>query len=98
MVEIIKDEKLTIKITDRLDATNSTEAMEIVTKALDRLDRDIKLDVSELEYISSAGLQVILKCAKSSKSVGREIYLFGAKDGVLEIFKISGFLTFIKEI
>ena len=98
MIEISKNEQLIIKIKERLDATNSAQAMEVISKALEGLTTDIKLDVSELEYISSAGLQVILKCAKGSKSAGKEIYLFGAKDGVLEIFKISGFLTFIKEI
>lgn len=97
MIEITKDKELIIKIIDRLDATNSQEAMDMVSKALEDLDRDVRLDVSELEYISSAGLQVVLKCAKASKKVGKEIYLFGAKGGVLEIFKISGFLTFIKE-
>lgn len=98
MIDIRRDKELIIKIEDKLDATNSQDVMDIVSKALEGLNCDIKLDVSKLEYISSAGLQVILKCAKASKSAGKEIYLFGAKGGVLEIFKISGFLTFIKEV
>ncbi|MFP4333323.1 MAG: STAS domain-containing protein [Campylobacterales bacterium] len=98
MIEIVKNEDLVIKIKDRLDATNSSEAMQAVDEALKDLKYDVRLDVSELEYISSAGLQVVLKCAKISKSAGREIYLVGAKDGVLEIFKISGFLSFLKEV
>ncbi len=98
MVEIKKDNQLVIKLYDRLDATNAEETSEIVSKELEALDRDIVLDVSKLEYISSAGLQVVLKCAKAAKAAGKDTFLRGAKDNVLEIFRLSGFLTFLKEI
>ncbi len=98
MVEIEKDNQLVIKLYDRLDATNAEETSEIVSKELEALDRDIVLDVSKLEYISSAGLQVVLKCAKAAKAAGKDTFLRGAKDNVLEIFRLSGFLTFLKEI
>ncbi len=98
MVEIKKDNQLVIKLYDRLDATNAEETADVVSKELDALDRDIVLDVSRLEYISSAGLQVVLKCAKAAKAAGKDTFLRGAKANVLEIFRISGFLTFLKEI
>jgi anti-anti-sigma factor len=97
MVEIKKNNQLVIKLYDRLDATNAEETSEVVSKELEALDRDIVLDVSKLEYISSAGLQVVLKCAKAAKAVGKETFLHGAKGNVLEIFRLSGFLTFLKE-
>lgn len=97
MVEIKKNNQLVIKLYDRLDATNAEETSEIVSKELEALDRDIVLDVSRLEYISSAGLQVVLKCAKAAKAAGKETLLHGAKGNVLEIFRLSGFLTFLKE-
>jgi len=97
MVKIEKNGTLIIRFSGRLDATNSAEAGEIVAKELEGLDKDIILDVSELEYISSAGLQVVLACAKAAKSAGKETYLEGAKGNVLEIFRLSGFLTFLKE-
>jgi len=97
MVEIEKNSRLAIKLYDRLDATNAEETSGIVSKELEALDRDIVIDVSKLEYISSAGLQVILKCAKAAKAAGKETFLHGAKGNVLEIFRLSGFLTFLKE-
>ena len=98
MVEIEKKERLVLKFIDRLDATNAEETSDAISKDLETPDRDIELEVSRLEYISSAGLQVILKCAKAAKAAGKEIYLHGAKGNVLEIFRLSGFLTFLKEI
>jgi len=97
MIEIVKNNRINIIISNRLDATNSAEAAQTVESALENPDRDIVLNVEKLEYISSAGLQVILKCAKAAKAAGKEIYLHGATGNVLEIFRLSGFLTFLKE-
>ncbi len=97
MIKIEKNDRLTIYISDRLDATNSTKAAQTIENTLETLDADIVLDVGKLNYISSAGLQVVLKCAKAAKAAGKEIFLHGAHGNVLEIFRLSGFLTFLKE-
>lgn len=95
-IEVEKNEQLVFKFHHRLDATNATEVSERISSDLDPLDKDVVLDVNGLEYISSAGLQVVLKCAKAAKAAGKEIFLTGAKGNVLEIFRISGFLTFLQ--
>lgn len=98
MVEITKEDKLRIAFKDRLDATNAAEAMELVTEGVEGLDRDILLDMGRLGYISSAGLQVLLKCAKAAQAAGKRVYVTGTNPNVHEILKISGFLTFMQEI
>ena len=99
MPKIVKEpERLRILFAGRLDATNAAEAMAEVSEGLEGLDRDILLDLSELEYISSAGLQVLLKCAKSVQAIGKSLLVTGAHPNVREILKVSGFLTFMKEI
>lgn len=95
-VEVDKNEQLVIRFFHRLDATNAEEVSEHISSDLESLDRDVVLDVNGLEYISSAGLQVVLKCAKAAKASGKDIFLTGAKDNVMEIFRISGFLTFLQ--
>lgn len=97
MVEIEKNDRLVIRFSGRLDTTNAEQTSLLVDKGLEQIDRDIELDVEKLEYISSAGLQVVLRCAKAAKAANKETYLHGASGNVLEIFRISGFLTFLKE-
>ena len=87
-----------IVLSDRLDSMNADEAKEIVTTSLKNLESDIVLDVNNLGYISSAGLQVVLKCAKIAQEYHKECFLRGANGTVREIFQVSGFLTFIKEL
>ena len=77
---------------------NADETQEIILDALDIVDRDIVIDVSQLIYISSAGLQVVLKCAQLAQEQQKSCFLKGAEGTIREIFQVSGFLTFIKEL
>ena len=90
-------QRIVISFAGRLDATNAQQVSRQIDPALETIDRDVELNMEKLEYISSAGLQVVLKCAKAAKAAGRETWLHGATGNVLEIFRLSGFLTFLKE-
>jgi anti-anti-sigma factor len=80
-----------VSVKGRLDAVSSPE----VEKELDRLivegERRLILDFGGLDYISSAGLRVVLAATKKLK--GKEGTLFIASLGsmVKEVFEISGF-------
>lgn len=98
MIEIQKGENIFVILSNRLDAMNADEAKEIVSRELIDIDRNIVIDVTDLDYISSAGLQVVLKCAKIAQENTKECFLKGAQGTVKEIFQVSGFLTFLKEM
>ena len=78
-----------IKITGRIDTTNSPEFQE---KMLAFACDDMTIDASELEYISSAGLRVFLKLKKSVKG---EISLINASPEIYDIFEVTGFTNLI---
>jgi anti-anti-sigma factor len=48
-------------------------------------------DLSEVGYVSSAGLRVLLKAAKLARSTGARVALCGLQQAVFEVFEISGF-------
>ena len=52
-------------------------------------------DFNELDYISSAGLRIILNTAKAFKNQPFNFMTCAMQDHVLEVFEISGFDTFI---
>jgi anti-anti-sigma factor len=58
-------------------------------------DTHLVLDFNNLDYISSAGLRVILNTAKAYKSGPFHFITCAMQDHVLEVFEISGFDTFI---
>jgi anti-anti-sigma factor len=53
--------------------------------------KDILLDMSELRYISSAGLRGVLVVAKELDKKGKKFILYGLNEQVRNIFNISGF-------
>ena len=80
---------VTLKIVGRLD-TSTAPALEA---AVDSCATDIKeliLDCSALEYVSSAGLRVILKAQKQMNVQGC-MKLIGVKEAIMEVFDITGF-------
>ena len=80
---------VTLKIVGRLD-TSTAPALEA---AIDGCSVDIKelvLDCSELEYVSSAGLRVILKAQKRMNAQG-SMKLIGVNEAIMEVFDITGF-------
>ena len=56
---------------------------------------ELNLDLAQLDYISSAGLRVILKFHKHLKSNNGSLIILNPKDEVLEIFDMTGFSTFL---
>ena len=80
---------VTLKIVGRLD-TSTAPALEV---AVDGFAADIKeliLDCSALEYVSSAGLRVILKAQKRMNVQGG-MKLIGVNETIMEDFDITGF-------
>ena len=80
---------ITLKIVGRLD-TSTAPALEA---AIDDCTADIKeliLDCSALEYVSSAGLRVILKAQKRMNVQG-SMKLTDVNETIMEVFDITGF-------
>ena len=89
----INGEALTIIVSGRLDTQTAPE----LEKELDSVLADIKeltFDFANLEYVSSAGLRVILKAQKAMNAQG-SMKLTGVNDSIMEVFDITGFLDIL---
>ena len=83
-----------VAIAGSLDSTTSPEAQ----KSLDAVvagAKKVALDFSQLDYISSAGLRVLLGAAKQLRASGGKLGMFGLNQSVREVFEISGFATIL---
>ena len=94
-VKIEKDNGLlNAIITGRLDTNTAPELEIMVNESLDNI-KNVQFDLSNLDYISSAGLRVILKFHKQMTSVGGTLTIYHPTDEVLEVFDMTGFSTFL---
>ena len=80
-----------IVIKGRLDADSAPKAEKILKKTLAKNKSNLLFDLCELEYISSAGLRVVLKAAREVYQKGGKIVLCCLNDVVKEIFESSPF-------
>ena len=83
------------KLSGRLDSNTSPGLEEKIVQAINSGTREMVIDFQDLDYISSAGLRVILKTTKDLKRVDGKIILHSMQDYVREVFEISGFDTFL---
>lgn len=89
-IEIVKEtESLTMKLGGRLDTTTAPELEKAFEENME-VSKDLILDMKELEYISSAGLRVLLAAQKKMNQAGK-MKLTGVSDEVMEVFEITGF-------
>ncbi len=83
------DSNLTIALAGRLD-TNTAPALEAELEGnLDGVT-ELVLDFADLEYISSAGLRVILSAQKTMNSKGKMVIKNVCAD-IMDVFDITGF-------
>lgn len=87
-------DKLTVKVKGRLDTTTAPELAEALKADVNGLEKLI-FDFSELDYISSAGLRVLLICKKALDPDGGELIVKGCNQTILEVFDITGFSDFL---
>jgi len=81
------EDKLIISLEGRLDTTTSPE-LESEYKKLD--EKNIVLDLKDLNYISSAGLRVLLTMQKEMNKKGT-LEIINVCDDVMDIFEVTGF-------
>lgn len=84
-----------IKPTGRLDSTTSPDFEKNLEEYLKLPASHLLLDFDDLDYISSAGLRVVLNAAKVFREVTWKFAACNMQDHVREVFEISGFDSFI---
>ncbi len=78
----------------RLDTNTAPEFEATLLATLSEIERVI-VDFSQLEYISSAGLRVVLMGAKRARQAGGALVLCGLAPNIRDIFAVSGFLKLL---
>ena len=86
---------LICKLTGRLDASSSPKVDQEMQKLLEADDKLLLCDLSDLEYISSAGLRVMLMRAKEMGARKGKLGLYGLRAEVRQVFEIAGFAKII---
>lgn len=94
ITHVNEGKKITVGIEGRLDTATAPELEKFFEGALAGTE-ELVIDCENLEYISSAGLRVILKTQKTMNVQG-EMKLIHVNEMIMEVFDITGFSDILK--
>jgi len=81
---------ISVSVQGRLDSSSAPELSEALEPVISVGDATVVLDLSATEYVSSAGLRVLLATTKRLKAAGRTFILCGVSSRIMEVIKVTG--------
>ena len=93
ITKTLKDTALSVALEGRLDTTSAPQLEAELRQDLNGITR-LDLDFAALEYISSAGLRVLLAVQKVMRKQG-EMVIYNVNETVMEVFEITGFIDIL---
>ena len=81
---------LCLKLSGRLETSTAPKLQEVIDRVITKVD-ELQLDMENIEYVSSAGLRVLLAASKKMKLKDGKMIVSHVNDDVMEVFEITGF-------
>ncbi len=85
-----------VSVKGKVDTATAPEFGKYLSEQTDKAAKTLIVSMSGLDYISSAGLRVILAAAKKMKEKQLDFILAGLEGDVKNVFRIAGFLSLFK--
>ena len=95
MKTTLKEEntELVMYFDGRLDTAASPSVEKDMQPLLESDGKDIVLDCTKLEYISSSGLRLFLSVLKNAKAKGHRVFITGVSTDIRNVFAMTGFIN-----
>ena len=85
--------KIVAILSGELDTAAAQETEQALQPLLKSEGRDIVIDCTDLEYIASSGLRILLSILKQAKSVGSRVILKNVNEVVRDVLDLTGFIS-----
>ena len=81
----------TAEMAGRLDTPAAVQATKDFQPLMDHADKEITLDCTQLDYISSSGLRLFLSLRKEAAAKGGKVIIVNINDEIKKVFMMTGF-------
>jgi anti-sigma B factor antagonist len=88
-----KDGGMYAMVSGRLDTPSAAKAQQEITPLLENADKLITLDCTNLEYISSSGLRLLLTIRKEAARKGGNVVVEHISDDIKKVLMMTGFIN-----
>ena len=87
------DGKYVATLVGELDTAAAVEVEEILKPLYTSDGKDVVIDCTDLEYIASSGLRILISILKGAKATGSQVVMRGVNDDIKNVFKLTGFIS-----
>ena len=88
-----QDGGMYVTLSGRLDTPAAAKAQQEITPLLENADKQIVLDLTDLQYISSSGLRLLLIIRKQAHEKGGAVIIEHVNDEIMNVFRMTGFIS-----
>ena len=87
------DGKYVATLEGEMDTAAAIEAEEVLKPIYNCNGKDVIIDCTNLEYIASSGLRILISILKGAKANGSKVVLKNLNDDIKNVFKLTGFIS-----
>lgn len=87
------DDGMRATFTGRLDTPAAVKAQQEIAPLLENADKEIVLDCTQLDYISSSGLRLFLTIRKETSAKGGKVIIENINEEIRKVFMMTGFFN-----
>ena len=87
------DGKYVATLVGELDTAAAVKVEEILKPLYTSDGKDVVIDCTDLEYIASSGLRILISILKGAKATGSQVVMRGVNDDIKNVFKLTGFIS-----
>ena len=87
------DGKFVATLSGEMDTVAADEAEKVLQPLYESNGKDVIIDCTDLEYIASSGLRILLRILKASKASGSKVTLRGVNDDIKNVLELTGFIS-----
>lgn len=84
-----KDKFLLVELKGDLDIYAEDEFRSFIEKEIEPVDKDLLIDIKDLDYLDSTGLGLFMKIYKISQVRAKSVSIINPKENILKLFKIT---------
>lgn len=87
------DNQYVATLKGELDTAAAVEAEQVLKPLYKSDGRDIVIDCTDLEYIASSGLRILISILKGAKANGSKVIIRNMNDDIKNVFRLTGFIN-----
>jgi len=87
------EDKFLVTLEGELDTAAAVDVEKILQPLYTTNGKNVEIDCSQLEYIASSGLHILISILKGAKNGGSQVILKGMNDDIKDVFKLTGFIN-----